>query len=63
MLGLNMDLPQNARFGPTVSLAYEAVRQDLRARGGATLRVYEKLRQSLGEFVGATGFQSLASAL
>ena len=26
-----------------------------------TLRVYEKLRQSLGEFVGVTGFQSLAS--
>ena len=27
----------------------------------ATLRVYERLRQSLGEFVGVTGFQSLAS--
>jgi hypothetical protein len=27
----------------------------------STLRVYEKLRQSLGEFVGAAGFQSLAS--
>ena len=27
----------------------------------ATLRVYEKLRQSLGEFVGVAGFQSLAS--
>jgi hypothetical protein len=26
-----------------------------------TLRVYEKLRQSLSEFVGVTGFQSLAS--
>jgi hypothetical protein len=26
-----------------------------------TLRVYEKLRLSLGEFVGAAGFQSLAS--
>jgi hypothetical protein len=26
-----------------------------------TLRVYEKLRQSLGEFAGAAGFQSLAS--
>ncbi len=26
-----------------------------------TLRVYEKLRQSLGEFVGVAGFQSLAS--
>ena len=27
----------------------------------ATLRVYEKLRQSLGEFAGVAGFQSLAS--
>jgi hypothetical protein len=27
----------------------------------ATLRVYEKLRQGLSEFAGATGFQSLAS--
>ena len=27
----------------------------------ATLRVYEKLRQELGEFAGAAGFQSLAS--
>jgi hypothetical protein len=26
-----------------------------------TLRVYEKLRQSLGEFVGVAGFHSLAS--
>jgi hypothetical protein len=26
-----------------------------------TIRVYEKLRQSLGEFVGTAGFQSLAS--
>jgi hypothetical protein len=26
-----------------------------------SLRVYEKLRQSLGEFVGVVGFQSLAS--
>ena len=26
-----------------------------------TLRVYEKLRQSLGEFAGSAGFQSLAS--
>ena len=27
----------------------------------ATLRVYEKLRQELGEFAGSAGFQSLAS--
>jgi len=42
-------------------LAYEAVEgktSDLEE--AATLRVYEKLRQSLGEFVGVTGFQSLA---
>jgi hypothetical protein len=29
--------------------------------GSPTLRVYEKLRQSLGEFVGVAGFQSLAT--
>ena len=29
--------------------------------GSPTLLVYEKLRQSLGEFVGAAGFQSLAT--
>jgi hypothetical protein len=29
--------------------------------GSATLRVYEKLRRSLGELAGAAGFQSLAS--
>ena len=29
--------------------------------GSSTVRVYEKLRQSLGELAGAAGFQSLAS--
>jgi hypothetical protein len=29
--------------------------------GSATIRVYEKLRQELGEFAGVAGFQSLAS--
>ena len=29
--------------------------------GSPTFRVYEKLRQNLGEFVGVTGFYSLAS--
>jgi hypothetical protein len=29
--------------------------------GSATLRVYEKLRQSLGELAGTAGFQALAS--
>ena len=30
-------------------------------RASSTLRVYEKLRQGLGEFAGVAGFQSLAS--
>jgi hypothetical protein len=42
-------------------LAYEAVAgKSSELDEAATLRVYEKLRQSLGEFVGAAGFQSLA---
>ena len=42
-------------------LAYEAVAGKTSELGeAATLRVYEKLRQSLGEFVGVAGFQSLA---
>ena len=42
-------------------LAYEAVAGKTSGlEEAATLRVYEKLRQSLGEFVGVTGFQSLA---
>ena len=42
-------------------LAYEAVAgKTSEVDEAATLRVYEKLRQSLSEFVGITGFQSLA---
>ena len=42
-------------------LAYEAdAGKTSELEEAATLRVYEKLRQSLGEFVGVTGFQSLA---
>jgi hypothetical protein len=43
-------------------LAYEAgAGKTSEPAESATLRVYEKLRQSLGEFVGVAGFQSLAS--
>ena len=42
-------------------LAYEVVASKTSEPvESATLRVYEKLRQSLGEFVGVAGFQSLA---
>ncbi len=43
-------------------VAYEAVAgKTSDPMGSATLRVYEKLRQGLGEFAGVAGFQSLAS--
>jgi hypothetical protein len=43
-------------------LTYEAVAdKDSRPMESATLRAYEKLRQSLVLFAGAAGFQSLAS--
>jgi hypothetical protein len=43
-------------------LTYEAgVGKTSEPMESPTLRVYEKLRQSLGEFVGVAGFQSLAS--
>jgi hypothetical protein len=43
-------------------LAYEAVgAKASEPMESATLRVYEKLRQGLGEFAGVAGFQSLAS--
>ena len=42
-------------------LSYEAgAGKTSEAPESSTLRVYEKLRRSIGEFVGATGFQSLA---
>jgi hypothetical protein len=42
-------------------LTYEAVAgKTSELEEAATLRVYEKLRQSLSEFVGVDGFQSLA---
>ena len=43
-------------------LAYEAFADKTSDPANfATLRVYEKLRQGLGEFAGVAGFQSLAS--
>ena len=43
-------------------LTYEAVAgKASESKEAATLRVYEKLRQSLSEIAGVTGFQSLAS--
>jgi hypothetical protein len=43
-------------------LAYEAFADETSDPAeSATLRVYEKLRQGLGEFAGVAGFQSLAS--
>jgi len=43
-------------------LAYEVVAgKTSEPMESATLRVYEKLRQGLGEFAGVAGFQSLAS--
>ena len=43
-------------------LTYEAIGSKVSEPvESATLRVYEKLRQSLGEFVGVAGFYSLAS--
>ena len=43
-------------------LTYEAVAgKTSESKEAATLRVYEKLRQSLGVFAGSAGFQSLAS--
>jgi hypothetical protein len=43
-------------------IAYEAVTGNTSEPSeSAILRVYEKLRQGLGEFAGAAGFQSLAS--
>jgi hypothetical protein len=43
-------------------LAYEAFADETSEPAeSATLRVYEKLRQGLGEFAGVAGFQALAS--
>ncbi len=57
-----MPTPQKIRDLAHRLIAYEAVATNIsEPMGSATLRVYEKLRQGLGEFAGAASFQSLAS--
>ncbi|MGO9938878.1 MAG: hypothetical protein ACLPH3_14515 [Terracidiphilus sp.] len=58
---LNMTAAPTMRELAHRLLAHEAVAgKTSELDEAATLRVYEKLRQSLGKFVGVTGFQSLA---
>jgi hypothetical protein len=58
---LNMTTPPEMRDLAHRLLTYEAIAEKTSEPvGSATLRVYEKLRQSLGTFAGAAGFQSLA---
>jgi hypothetical protein len=60
--GLNMTDAPGMRDLAHRLLEYEAATGNTsEAMEPPTLRVYEKLRASLGEFVGATAFQSLAS--
>jgi hypothetical protein len=57
-----MTTPQKTRDLARRLLAYEAVAgKTSEPAESVTLRVYEKLRQGLGEFAGIAGFQSLAS--
>ena len=61
-LGLNMTAAPEMRDLAHRLLAYEAdADNDSVPTGSPVLRVYEKLRQSLVEFVGVSGFQSLAT--
>jgi hypothetical protein len=60
--GLNMTTPPKMRDLAQRLLDYEAFAgKTSEPAESATLRVYEKLRQELGEFAGVAGFQSLAS--
>jgi len=60
--GLNMSAAPGMRDLAYRLLAYEdAAAETSEQRESTILRVYEKLRRSLGEFVGAAGFQSLAT--
>jgi hypothetical protein len=60
--GLNMTAAPGMRDLAHRLLAYEAdALKTSEPLESPTLRVYEKLRQSLGEFVGVAGFQSLAT--
>jgi hypothetical protein len=57
-----MTTPPKMRDVAERLLAYEAgAGRSSEPAESATLRVYEKLRQGLGEFAGVAGFQSLAS--
>jgi hypothetical protein len=57
-----MTTPQKTRALAHCLLAYEAAAGKTSAPAeSATLRVYEKLRQDLGEFAGVAAFQSLSS--
>jgi hypothetical protein len=59
--GLDMTTSSKTRDLAHRLLAYEAVAGKTSGlEEAAILRVYEKLRQSLGEFVGLAGFQALA---
>ena len=59
---LSMTTPSKMRDLAHRLLAYEAVAgKSSEPMESPALRVYEKLRQSLGESVGVVGFQSLAS--
>jgi len=60
--GLNMTATPGMRDLAHRLLTYEAGAGKIsEPMESPTLRVYEKLRQSLGEFAGSAGFQSLAS--
>jgi hypothetical protein len=60
--GLNMTTLPEMRDLAHRLLTYEAVAgKTSESKEAETLRVYEKLRQSLGVFAGSAGFQSLAS--
>jgi len=55
-------IPQKMRALAKCLLTYEAIAGETsESMEAMTLRVYEKLRQSLGVFAGAAGFHSLAS--
>ena len=60
--GLNMTATPGMRDLAHRLLTYEAgAGKSSKPMESPALRVYEKLRRSLGEFVGVAGFQSLAS--
>jgi hypothetical protein len=60
--GLHMTAAPKMRDLAHRLITYEAgAGKNSESMESSTLRVYEKLRQSLGEFVGVAGFQSLAS--